>query len=88
VYKLSSRGLGFILLVLKNMRGAVPTGLDPISQSTQGLRPGLTYSAPNGAVALPLAASLLFLHGRSQTAIGRFAGDLESQGSHGVLTAN
>jgi len=40
---------------------AVPTGLAPIFHFTQGLRPGLTDSAPNAAGALPLTALQLFL---------------------------
>jgi hypothetical protein len=47
--------------------GAVPTGLGPISQSTQGLHPGLTHSAPNGAVALALTSPLPFFEGSSHT---------------------
>jgi hypothetical protein len=38
----------------------VPTRLDPIFHLTQGLRPGLTHSAPYGAAALALAALLVF----------------------------
>ena len=62
-------------------RGAVPTGLDPISLHTQGLRPGLTHPAPNGAAVLPVTPPLPFFEGSSQTpSVAASPGDLESAG--------